>query len=338
MRKAAVVFKTAKNVYLGSTHYFSDLNRSWLWNEIGTASFKLPRSLPNIASLTKLGNLVFIFEDGIIPWVGYINQREWNAGGVDISMRSAEGLMQNYITDQGLRLGAETGGRPSHEIARTLIASALGNGWSPLTVGGLWGDTKHYKEYDYSSLYDALSELCEEDKSHFWVDSELRINMLPNPGVFIENRVYVQDVDLVDVTITDNLDEVLTHGLALGEGSDLVTQPKKLLQIYNDNYYKAEVLDYGDVVDHLGLVEPLTKDLQARNAPRVVLDAGLVDRGDNYKSIRLGNILRVGVWQESYKIYSAKVKGIELSDSNPMRVILEIDSAVITTPQEWRIS
>jgi hypothetical protein len=69
-----------------------------------------------------------------------------------------------------------------------------------------------------------------------------------------------------------------------------------------------------------------------------VLDAGLVDRGDNYKSIRLGNILRVGVWQESYKIYSAKVKGIELSDSNPMRVILEIDSAVITTPQEWRIS
>ncbi len=216
MRKAVVVFKTAHNAYLGSTQYFSDLSRSWVWNEVGSASFSLPRSLPNIANLTKLGNLVFIYETDIIPWVGFIARREWSKGGVQLTLRSAEGLLQNYITDQGLRLGAETGGRTSAEIARTLIDSAFGNGWTPLTIGGLWGDVKHYKEYDYATLYDALSELCEEDKSHFWVDSELRVNMLPDPGREVDDRVFVEDVDLVDVTTTDDIDEMLTNGLALG--------------------------------------------------------------------------------------------------------------------------
>lgn len=336
--QVGVVFSTGRDVYIKGTKYVSDITRSWVWNDVGTASFLVPRSLPGFTEVIKYGNIVRIYEEGLPTWVGVVVGHSFSMGGCTLNLNSAEWLLTRYFTDQGLRLGADNGGLPAGQIAKILFENATTNGWTSLKLGTTNVDIKHFKEYDYAELFASIRDLAEEDKAAFWVDADLKFHYVKERGTTQQNFILVENVDLVDCSTDGTVEDLVTNGLALGEGNELIDRPKKLLQIPNANIFSAAVFEYDAVIDQQGLVGPLTEDLRKLSTEVVTVDCNVVNRNGNWARIAMGNTVTIGVWKEMYTTFQAKVIGIELGTNEAMRVVLEMLPTNQATPSEWRIS
>lgn len=335
---AAAIFHSPRNAPLAASKYIADVSRTWVWNDIGTASFQMPRSVPNIATLLAWGNIVRIVEDGLPTWVGTIEERVWSSGGVRVELRSMEQLLRGHITDQGLTFG-ENGGMAVGDIVRALALNAWGNGWSPISLGGIAGATKQFKQYDYAALLDALQDLAAESKSSFWVDENLLLHFALERGRYHADQPLRENRDLVNVTTTETRAEVLTNIIALGAGADLVDQPKLLLQYTDQPFFVAEVVDFSDAIDQLSLTVPTTEALKARLLPKVRIEADVVNSSSNWQKLRMGDTLPLGVYTDVYRVFDAKVIGQEVAKGQAMRCVFELVLPLPTqAPTTWRIS
>lgn len=334
----SALFYTSRNKPIGGTKYIADVSRTFAWNDVGTAAFKMARSLPNVSELLAWGNIVKIVEPGLPTWVGQVEDRQWSGGGVDLNLKSMEAQLDNYITDQGLVFGTN-GGATSAEIVRGVTLNAWGNGWTPLNLGGITGTKKHFKQYDYVVLGDAIRDLAEADKAAFWIDENLLLQYGPERGVRRSNLLLRENIVLVNVTVTESKSEVLTNILALGKGNDLVDQPKLTVGYNNLEYYRAEVVDFSDAVDQLHLREPALGELRKRVAPTIRVEADIVNRNNLWASIRVGDMIPVGVYTDKYVVLEAKIVGQELTSGQAMRCVFEwTPETRPVEPTEWRIS
>lgn len=334
----SAIFYTSRDQPVGGTKYIADVTRTFAWNDVGTAGFRMARSHPNIANLLAWGNIVRIVEPGLPTWVGRIEDRAWSGGGVSLNLKSMEALLEGYVTDQGLVYGTN-GGATSADIVRGTAASAFGNGWTPLALGSAVGPKKHFKQYDYAALSDVLKDLAAEDKAAFWIDDKLRLNYAPQRGVVRSDITLVENRSLVNVQVTESMSEVLTNILSLGKGNDLVSQPKLLLQYPNQTYYRAEVVSFSDAIDQAHLREPATAELKKRLRPTIRVEADIVNEDDLWSKVKIGDTIPLGVYSDRYLTIAAKIVGQEITSGQAMRCLFEWDPEEPTTePVDWRIS
>lgn len=339
-RPVVAAFYTPLGRPISITKRVANVSRSWVRNDIGKGSLALPRTLPDLMTIVSWGNIVRIVEQDLDPWVGVINQqRSWSSGSVEIQLDSLESLLTGHITDQGLRLGAAAGGMPSREIARTIITNALGNGWSPLSVGSLAGTKVHYKEYDYAVLFEALKDLATEDDAWFWVNENRQIYFQPTRGISIEDTFLAENAQLYNVRSTEDASEVVTNILGLGDGSDLVEKPKLLRRIRNPYFFKAEVIDYPDILDQAGMISPVTEELKKRGKPKVTIDAEIPNINNVWQKIRMGNRINIGTYRDQYIVERTRIVGIEAVTGSPLRCLFEtIQNEQYGPVEPWVIS
>jgi hypothetical protein len=326
-----------------STKYIADVTRTWVWNDVGTASFAVPRTHPRLAEIVEWGNIIRIAEPDLPTWIGQVVDRTWTKEGVQLDLRSMEATLADYITDQGLVFGAD-GHTTSGAIVRAVARNAWGNGWTPVTLGGTFVDIYHYKQYDYAVLLDILQDLAAEDKAAFWIDETLRLQYAIERGAQRADEILIQDVDLINVSVRESRSEVLTNALALGAGSDLVSQPKLGLAYGGPlgyepaTYYHAEVLDFNEAIDQNALRAPTIAALKDRFRPKLTVEAEVIDRNNNWKKLRMGDYVLIAYWADTFKTARAKIIGQELSPGSAMRCVFEVIPELPTQdPLDWKL-
>lgn len=326
----------------GATGYASNVSRAWVLNEYAAGSVFFPATTPDLEDIISWGNILSFYEEGVQPWTGVVgDERAWYDGGVEVQLKSAEWLLYRKLTRQGMVLGgsADSGGASAGTIAWTLFESGvLRNGWGPLRPGLFDASRRHFVEYSYADVYEAFRKLSENYTAHFWVDDDLYVHFRDRRGtdksasvVLYENR------HLTDVRVIESAADVLTAIVALGDGTDLVSRPKKTLIFDNRYFHRAEVVQFGGVVDAESLVAPATELLKSRVNPRVSIDANIVNVDDVWNDFFIGDSISLVVYATGTpQQIKATVLGLELGVDSKMRGVFELEQPLATVrPREW---
>lgn len=342
MGRINTVWRSPLGEVLGATGYASNVSRSWVLNEYTTASVFFPATTPRLDEIIGWGNIISFYEEGVQPWTGVVgDERAWYDGGVEVQLKSAEWLLFRKLTRQGMVLGgsADAGGASAGTIAWSLFESAiLRNGWGPLRPGLFDASRRHFVEYSYADLYEAYRKLSENYSAHFWVDSDLFVHFRDRRGRDKSATVKLfEDRHLTDVKVIESAADVLTAVVALGEGSDLVSSPKKTLIVDNRYFHRAEVVKFPGVVDAESLVGPVTELLEKRQHPRVAVDANIVNVNGVWGDFFIGDTISLVVYSTGTpQEIKATVLGLELGTDDKMRGIFEFEQPVsLVRPREW---
>lgn len=332
-------FSSPRDELLGVCPYVSDVSREWIFNDFGTASFSLPGTTPRLYEFVNWGNIVRLHEEGVPSWVGVVTERKWNKGNVQLNLKSAEWLLQKKITRQGLLLGAN-GGVAAGAIASALFYSAAirSNRVQNLKPGNFDATTMHFRQYDYVDLFDALQEMAEKDGAAFWVDTDLFVHYRNRRGVDKSQGNYpivlYEDTQLIDVELTERIENVITAAMALGAGDSLTAKPKYGVAINHPRLFRAEVMNQSGVKTPAGLVEPTKAIIKERSEPELLVDATML-RYDNKRDgtpqfaewgkFWLGDIVKLVLYSTGYPLeVSAQLIGAGIDEENKMRLVSKL--------------
>lgn len=309
----------------------SEVSRSWVLNDAGEGGLFLPDSTPNLSQIIKWGNLLRIYETGVPTWAGIALERSWESGGVRLSLKSAEALLQKKVSRQGLIFG-QIAAVSAGEIAREVFRSAYqSNNPFPTLKAGTFDATKtHFKQYDYVDCFETLQKLAEEDGAAFWVDPDsLAVNFRDQRGsdtsvVLYENR------HLFDVKIIEQATDIVTAVLALGEGNDIPSKPKISMQWWSAaDYFAAEVLNVNGATYPEALIEPAKEYIRQRALPRTVIDASFAKVDATWGAFGVGDTIEI-ITTRAYETFfvhgnSARVKvlALEKGEADTYRCVFE---------------
>src|SRR5215212_7835555 len=208
MGRILVEYSDAYNYYSAVTPYAADVTRTWVRNDVGTASMTFPLTTPNLWGVIQWGRIIRIHEYGVPSWVGVATEREWTSEGVTLHLKSAEWLLQKAITGQGL---AFTAGARSGTIAYGLFASAylVNRLHRPIRAGTFDGSKARFKEpYNYADCWTELKNLAEEDGADVWVDANLFCHYRDLRGTDKRTSIKLREGQhLVGVRIHDSIED-----------------------------------------------------------------------------------------------------------------------------------
>lgn len=329
------------------TPFASDVSRTWVLNDAGEGSLFLPDSVDNLNQIVKWGNLLRIYERDVPPWAGIILERAWENGGVRLSLKSAEALLQKKITRQGLIFG-QTAATAAGAIAREVFRSAYQNNNPFQTLkAGLFDATKtHFKQYDYVDCFETLQALAEEDGAAFWVDpTDLTVNFRDRRGSETSVVLY-ENVHLFDVRVVEQATDIVTAVLALGEGSDLPSKPKITMQWWTvAEYFAAEVLNVNGATYPEALIEPAKERIRQQALPRTVIDANFAKVDATWGAFHIGDTIEL-VTARAYDTFfvrgskaRVKVVGLEKGEADSYRCVFEfVPWQTINQYTGWQLS
>lgn len=324
---------------LGVTPWASNVQRSWVRNDIGTASFELPATTPNLLAILEWGNIIYIHEEGVPTWVGQIKELSWTESGVEVSLKSAETLLKKRLTKQGLFSSDSGGVATNGAIAYSVFLSAVVNN-DPLRVlsAGLFdASTTRFKlAYDYADAFDTLQTLATEDDADFWVDENLAVHFRNVRGDDLTSSIVLREGrHLVDVKVVEQGDDLLTAAVVMGDsasgGTTTAERTKSALIWNNKDYFAAELITVSGVTDAAKLRSLGEEAIASRALPRVAIDADLVKLDDGtWGGFFVGDIVqivlsrRVGVTS-----YRARCVGLELGAlEDRMRCVWEVEEGL----------
>lgn len=334
MGRILVEYSDQYNYYSNVTPHAADVTRTWVRNDVGTAEMTFPLTTPNLWGIIQWGRIVRIHEYGVPSWVGVATEREWTDAGVTLHLKSAEWLLQKSITGQGLAFPA---GTRSGAIAYGLFASGylVNRLYRPIRPGIFDGTKTRFKEpYNYADCWTELKNLADEDGADVWVDDKLYCHYRDMRGTDKRTTVKLREgLHLVNVKVSDSIEDTLTKAIALGKGDTIPAKPK-LSTSYNGDlgYERAEVLNFDTVDNPDGLREPLFQAIRDRVYPKFTIDAEFikVPSGAFWGQFFIGDIIEVLL--TSYLDQSGKfqlnapvrVLGMELGGEDRMRLVLEV--------------
>lgn len=312
----------------------SDIQYAFLKNEIANASFIVATSEIDPDVDVDYGNIVRIYKKPFEPFVGTIVERHWSAGTVTVGLKSAERLLKDRITGLNLIIGADQP-KTSGQIAKAICQQSFKNSYSRVSLGITDAPKKHFKEYHYQDVWSGLTDLAEEDECYVWVDSSLKVNFRKTRGInLVDSLLLFEGRQLSDVTIDENADEIITHLVALGEGSSLAQKPKRGYKLYNNNFVRSRTLDVPKVKTAGGLDKPAERELNKNRFPLTTISATVLE--ENWDQLEIGTRLTLVAYQgPKPKAYFVQIEGINISSSGVGIVFKIIDNQPIVKPQRW---
>lgn len=328
-------------VILGSCANATAVTRTWVLNDVGTATYELPSTQPDLARIAALGAVNWLYEDGVPPFVGYVEERSGGDGAVQVKLRAAEGMLKGQLTRQGLVLGAD--GRTSvGSIAYNIfISGVMHNSTVPLRAGVFDAPGARFMQYDYADVLDAYTRLAADYTAAFWVDDDLLVHFRAARGSDKrDDIILVQGRNLVNVQITESIADTINAAVGLGDGADMATRPKKALRFTTGYQFKAEVLNLSGVTDGAAAATQTEEELRSRRHPKVTIDAELVRSAPEWGQFFLGDIVRVVSTAVPWEAeYICRVVGAEVGQEDKMRLVLAVippDTA--DTPATWTLT
>lgn len=239
MSKLLVEWRSHYNESAVLSAYAADVERTWVTNDIGTASITFPMTTPNLWSLTQWGRIFRILEDGIEPWVGVAEEMEWSESGVTLSLKSAEWLLQQKFTSQGLSFPA---GTPAGTIAYHIFRQAyLGNSVVHAIRPGFFDAPKprFVEPYNYADCWEELKKLADESGAYVWVDGDLLCHFRDHRGIDKSSYIKLREgKHLVNVKIRESIADALTGAVAIGKGDTIAAAPKIVTSLNKDAGYE----------------------------------------------------------------------------------------------------
>lgn len=324
---------------LGSCTRLANVTRTWVENDVGTASFELPFGTPDIERVAAYGALHWIYEDGLRPWVGYVETRSYTDISLKLELRSAEGLLKGQTTRQGIVLGAD-GPASRAAIAYAVFSSAIGSSTVPLRSGLFDAGGAGFVTYDYVDCFDTFRKLADGGRASFWVDEQLRTNFRSQRGIDKRNSIYLrQGNHLIDVQVTETIAESINAAVGLGAGTDIVSRDKKALVMDPIGPFRSEVFNYNEAADAEMVASLLTEDLQRRQQPRITVEGTLL-KGAMWGQFWLGDYVTVITYPPSQtswrREHVCRVTGAEAGQDDKLRLVLEAVADTSTqTPRTW---
>lgn len=344
MSKVTLVYAPpSQPTAIKATTAAANTNRTWVLNGTGSASLELSEDTPDIANIVALDTLCWLYEDGVPPWAGFVEERSWgDAGGVTLSLRSAEGLLQKQITRQSLVLGAD-GSATTGAVGYAVFESAiLRNSSVPLYPGVFDAAGARYVEYQYTDAYEAISKLTENDRAAFWVDEDLRLHLRTARGADKREIIKLeQGINLTEVAIKESSANRINAAVGLGEGNDITTKPKKALKFgTRGGIFRSEVLSFSNAKDAETVRKLTVEEINKRRTVAVTVDCAILRNCPEWGNFWLGDTVTVlstrVPWQNEY---SCRVVGAEVGETDTARLILtEIPPEDGEQPVEWLLT
>lgn len=326
---------------LGSCGNATAINRTWVLNDIGTASYELPVTQPDLDKIVALGAINWIYEDGVPPFVGYVEERSWSDDSVSVNLRAAEGLLKGQLTRQGLVIGADGKASAGTVAYNAFLSGVMRNSQVPLRPGVFDARGARFVEYNYEDVYEAFSKLAENYQAFFWVDENLTVHFRSERGSDKTNSVIlIQGRNLINVRVTETISETINAAVGLGSGSNLVEKPKKALKFPPTGQFRAAVLSLSDAADGATVERMTEEELVKRRHPKITIEAELVRDAAAWGQFWLGDTVKIITTAVPWGgDYNCLVIGAEVAEEDRMRLALSVLPRELSgKPTTWELT
>lgn len=317
-------------------------SRTWVRNEVGTATLVVPPSHPKLAALAEYGKIIRLVEKGFPTWVGQVVTREWdgNSGLVSLNCKSAEWILQKKLTGQG-RVYAGNSDTSAGAVARSVFENAAreNSDLRQLKAGTFNAPRTAHREFNYADLFESLQKMAEDYGVDFWVDDQLRVHFTQRGVDRRATVVLREERHLTNIRIGDSAEEMITAVVGLGEGSSIPEKPKLLRKLSGTPFFRAEIFDVNGVGSEDGLAEPVEETLLTRGQPRLMVDATVEKINGSYGAFWVGDIVTLVTRNPFYRTVVAQVVGIERGEADSMRAVfgaLPLNTYTRVVP--WKVS
>lgn len=336
MGRLLVEYSDHYNSWSKVTPHAADVTRTWVLNDIGTASLTFPITTPDLMNIIAWGRIYRIHEYGVPSWAGVATEMEWSDSGVTLSLKGMEWTLQKNITGQGLAFPA---GTRAGKIAYGLFASSYFANRSvhPILAGAFDATRPRFVEpYNYADCWEELKKLADESGAQVWVDANLYCNFRDGRGTDKSASIKLREgKHLVGVKVRESIEDALTRAIALGKGDTLAAKPKVALDWVADvGYERTEVLSYDNETDRVHMTELAKEEISGRAYPRLAVDCEFVKvpSGEFWGQFFVGDTIEVILtsYIDNYNgtmvplVRPARVLGLELGGEDRMRLVLEV--------------
>lgn len=306
------------------TNALAVTSRTWVRNDVGTATIVVPYSHPRLRELAAYGNVIRIKERNFPTWVGQVVQREWDSsnGTVVLSCKSAEWMLQKKVTGQG-RVYAGNSGNSAGAVAYSIYdnAARANSDLRQIRPGYFNSPKTAHREYNYADLFEALKDMAEDYGADFWVDEELKLHFTTRGADRRGVVVLREGRHLSGVRVADSAEEMVTAVVGLGEGNSIPEKPKLLRKLTGTPFFRAEVLDVNGVGSEDALRSPVEEKLIKDGQPRVTVDASVERINGTYGNFWIGDTITLVTRHPFLRQVDVQVVGIERGESDSMRAV-----------------
>lgn len=325
MGKITATLTTPQGLTLASTSHLSNVKRTWVVNDAGTASFMMPAALPETALFLRRGHIVRIYEDNLPPWVGVVERRRFKGNAVTFECKGAEWFLHKRPMQQ-IVVGDGDLGRVAEQCF--LSANQLSGAWTPVTTRDFqYGGPAVFKEYEgYKDLWETLKGLADEHHWNVWVDSSMTVHFRHSRGSDKSGQLFLyENKELTDVDVTEDEAEAVSNVLAIAGGSGNITERAKFgYAVPTQDFWRAEIINVDGAVGAAELEPAATRHLRKNFFPRITIDATVVSIGNLWAQLHLGDTVSVVTYQGGNRRSKTKIIGMEVSEPGKMRCVFEV--------------
>jgi hypothetical protein len=249
-------------------------------------------------------------------------------------------MLKGKLTGQGRVYGAG-GNANAGGVAADLFhnAAVVNNALRVLQPGQFICQKPVFREYNYADLFDAFKALATDTTSSFWVDERLQCHFMGLRGLDKRASVVLREGKHISgVRLVEDAESTVNAIVGLGSGSSITTRPKLLRYIPGQPFFRAKVLDAGNVPSPAGLVEPVQSALIEGAQPKLAVDATISRVNGVFEDFWIGDLITLTLKNNYYPKLEVRVVGIELSGQDAMRAVFEVLPVVtVSGIQEWNI-
>ena len=335
--------KSRITIYDNSGMWLAELDaqtfRSWKLNDYGSGSFTLStKDAKCTEQFLQFGNFVYITSDKLPVWGGMIDTpRSWGVGTITSSIYSIEYALKSEHMPNLVQLVTGTPGA----IFQKLMTRPLGNNTVPIVVGDIFGKgVSDKKEYNLSNVYDSIASLS-NDSGNDWdllpaIDSNGSLYFIANwyqrKGIDSNFMLYEDhNIKLSDRLLVEQ-GKIITYVRAYGEGGAWSSKPTVF------EYDEENIAKYGHRSDTLSvkstgtlmLREAARTYLDENKEPRRTFDLVVLNVGDTYNHVRLGNTHKAEFYNVGFSAdgigISTKVRILQMSFddlNNQMKLVVD---------------
>jgi hypothetical protein len=338
MSRILVEYSDHYNYGSAVTPHAAEVERTWVRNEVGTASITFPITTPNLMGIVQWGRIFRIHEYGVPSWAGVATEMEWTDSGVVLHLKSMEWTLQKNVTGQGLAFAP---GTRAGQIAYGVFASSyyVNRTVHPIRAGVFDATKPRFVEpYNYADCWEELKKLADESGADVWVDDKLYCHFRDARGTDKSASIKLREgKHLVNVSVSTSIEDTLTAAIGLGKGDTLAQKPKVATMWNADpGYERTEVLTFDSITSPDALREPVFQAIRDRAYPKMTVDCEFVKvpSGEFWGQFFVGDTIelllnsyqQVNWWTGQMMGLNnrARVLGVELGGEDKMRLVLEL--------------
>ena len=313
-------------------------SRSWLFSDIGQAEFAV--SLQDTKckrEFLEFGNLIFIEHEKLPAWGGVIDvPRKWRPGFVEVRAYSAEKILEYSIGPVDVTLSGSTG-----NLVEQILKLAPTETFYPILAGVFEDDGKNRQQtLNLTKLLEECQELVKRGGGEFCITPTVTNGILQfkldyfseigqDTGFALaegHNLKLSNNAMVEQGTICNDL-------TGFGEGASWLSKPiQRVVNVDSVAQYgrRQASKNFSGNVESDTLQGNTEQAVAVEAYPRVMLDLNVLDVGDVWRWMRLGNrfplILHTAGFSGSGYGFSglATVSGMEFDEGEQtVRVIFD---------------